>query len=83
MRAGTYATVTTTSTTLTDLAVTLSLTPDLLVPESLSLQTGGAAVEEAGQHTLVSVWVGAWCTSGSGAAKGALYGSTVLLREPA
>lgn len=82
MRAGTYATTSTTSTTLTDLAVTLSLTPDMLVPESLSLQTGGAAVSEAGQHTVVSVWVGAWCTSGSGASKGALYGASVLLREP-
>lgn len=82
MRAGTYATTTTTATSLTDLAVTLALTPDLLVPESLSLQSGGGAVEEAGQHTVLSVWVGAWCTSWSGASKGAVYGPTVLLREP-
>lgn len=82
MRVGTWASVSTTSTTLTDLAATLTLTPDLLTPESLSLQEGGGAPIEAGQHTLLGVWVGAWCTSSSGASKGALYGATVLLREP-
>lgn len=82
MRVGTWASVTTTSTTLADLAATLTLTPDMLTPESLSLQEGGGAPIEAGQHTLLSVWVGAWCTSNSGASKGAVYGPTVLLREP-
>jgi len=79
---GIYAAATTTSTTLDDLAVTLTLRPEDLQSEPLSLQSGGAAVSEAGTFTTVGVWVGAWCTSGSGAAKGAVHGVTVLLREP-
>lgn len=74
--------VTTSATSLTDLAVDLTLTLEDLVAESLTLQSEGDAVSEAGVCTTASVWVGAWCTSGTDAAKGALYGPSVLLREP-
>lgn len=78
---GTYVTVTTTSTTIVDLSLTLSLRPELLARRSVSC-TGAAGIEEAGELTEIGVWIGAWCTSGSGAAKGALYGPTIFLREP-
>lgn len=77
-----YGTATTSSTSLVDLSVTLPIGPELLTPEPTSLQSEGAAVTEAGLHTVLGVWVGAWCTSGDGASKGAVYGPTVLLREP-
>lgn len=74
--------VTTSATSLVDLAVDLTLHLEDLVTESLTLQSEGDAVSEAGVYTTASVWVGAWCTSGSDAAKGSLYGASVLLREP-
>lgn len=79
MRSGTWASATTTSTTPADLSVVLALTPDLFVPEGITLGAG----DESGQHTLVAVWVGAWCTSGSSASKGAVYAPSLFLREPA
>lgn len=82
MAGGTYTSTTTTSTSLTPLVLELSLSADDLAAEVLSLQGGGAAVDEAGQHTTLGVWIGSWCTSGSGVSKGALYGATLLLREP-
>lgn len=82
MESGSYIATSTSSTTLTDLSLTLTLTPELLAPELLALRTETDAVSEAGVHTQLGVWVGAWCTSGSGMAKGALYGLSVLLREP-
>lgn len=83
MAGGTYTSTTTNSTSLTPLVLELSLTAEDLAAEALSLQSGGGAVDEAGQHTTLGVWVGAWCTSGGGASKGALYGASLLLREPA
>ena len=41
-----------------------------------------SGVEELGLHTGVTILVGAWCTSGSGAAKGEVYGLSVSVREP-
>ena len=79
---GTYASDTTTSTSLDDLAVTLTLTPGALGLRPVSL-TGAAGVEEQGSVTEVALWVAAWCTSASSLAKGALYGVSVFLREPA
>lgn len=81
MAPGTYGTVTTTSTSATDLSVTFDLRREMLAPRAVSL-AGASGVEEAGELAEVGVWVGAWCTSGSGVAKGALYGPTVFLREP-
>lgn len=82
MRGGTYATARTASTSIVDLTATLALSPADLVPELLSLQAGPPPVIEAGQHLVLGLWVGAWCTSNSGAAKGAVYGPSVLVREP-
>ncbi len=81
MTPGTYATVTTSSTSAVDLSATLDLRRDLVTPRAVSC-AGAAGVEEAGELLEVGVWVAAWCTSGSGAAKGAVYGPTVFLREP-
>lgn len=81
MTPGTYGTVTTTATSPVDLSIALDLRRELLTARAVSL-AGAAGVEEAGELTEVGVWVGAWCTSGSGAAKGALYGPTIFLREP-
>lgn len=79
-RTGLYGTTTTTSTTVTDLSITLSLTPEALGLDPLAF--GDGALVEAGAMTSCAVWVGAWNTSGSSGAKGALYGVTLSLREP-
>lgn len=81
LRTGLYGTATTTSTTLVDLAVTLDLTPEMLGRDTVACR-GASAVEESGTATWVSCLVAAWCTSGSGLAKGALYGLTLSVREP-
>lgn len=80
---GPNVSTTTSSTSLVDLSVTMQLTPDDLTTEPLSLQSEGNAVAESGAYTTVGVWIGAWCTSGSDAAKAELYGASVLLMEPA
>lgn len=72
----------TASTSLTSIAATLDLRPEMLSRESLSLRSSSSPPTEAGQHTVIAVWAGAWCTSNSGAAKGAVYGLSLLLREP-
>lgn len=82
LRAGLYATATTTSTSLVDLSATLTIAPESYGREVLPLR-GASAVEELGLHTGVHILVAAWCTSGSSMAKGALYGLTLSVREPA
>lgn len=77
-----FATATTDATSPTLLSVDLTLEPDDLVSEALTLQSEAAPVSEAGTYTTVSLWIGAWCTSAFAGAKGALYGVSVLLREP-
>lgn len=81
LRAGLYATTTTTSTTLVDLTASLSVDAGMWGREALALR-GASGVEELGLHTGVTILVAAWCTSGSGAAKGELYGLSVSVREP-
>jgi hypothetical protein len=69
-------TTSTTSTSATALSVTLSLTP---------LSLGRAEVETDDEHgdlPTVTIYVGAWCTSGSSLSKGAVYGLTVSLLDP-
>jgi hypothetical protein len=80
-RPGLYASTTTTSTSLVDLAVTLTIDPAAYGREVLPLR-GASAVEELGLHTGVNIVVAAWCTSGSNVAKGAIYGLTLTVREP-
>lgn len=79
MRAGTWASTTTTSTTPADLEVVLSLAPELVSREGITLGAG----DESGELPLLGVWVGAWCTSGTSASKGAVYAPSLFLREPA
>lgn len=80
-RAGLYDVETTTSTTVVPLDITLTLTPEALGVGELTFRDG--AVVETGTQTEIAVWVGAWNTSGSALSKGALYGVTLCLREPA
>lgn len=76
-----YDAVTTTSTSLTD--VSLLITPEerTLGTEAFSCVSPGATgiPDEAGDLPLVHLYVGAWCTSGSGAAKGSLSGFSLFL----
>lgn len=78
---GGYAVATTTSTSITDLAVSLTAYP-LTHLEGVGRDPSTRAVEERGDYTNVALWVGAWCTSGSSGSKGQLYGPTVFLRPP-
>lgn len=81
LRAGLYATATTTSTSLVDLSATLTVEAEHYGRELLPCR-GAGGVEELGLHTGVTIVVAAWCTSGASLAKGALYGVTVSVREP-
>jgi hypothetical protein len=78
---GGWAVATTTSTSITDLAVSLTAYP-LSHLEGSGRDPSTRAIEERGDYTTVALWVGAWCTSGSSGAKGSLYGPTVFLRPP-
>lgn len=82
LSSGHYATNTTTSTTLTSLTATLTLTPEMLGLSNVTPRGVDGTITEVGVETELAVWIGAWCTSGSGASKGAVYGLTVLLEEP-
>lgn len=82
LRPGLYASTTTTSTSIGDLAVSLDVDASAWGREVLPLR-GATAVEELGLHTGLTLLVAAWCTSGSSGAKGALYGLTITVREPA
>lgn len=79
--AGAYAVATTTSTSITTLTATLSTYP-LAHLEGIGRDPSTRAIEERGDHTVVALWVGAWCTSGSSGGKGSLSGPTVFLRPP-
>ena len=73
------------STSLTRLAATIALTPEALAQHSFAPSTGSgtpSSVDEQGTMTEVSIFVGAWCTSGSAGAKAALGGMTVYLGSP-
>lgn len=79
-----YDSATTTSTSLTD--VSLSITPrlDLIGREDFACRPAGSTdiPVESGTLPLVHLYVGAWCTSDSGAAKGSFSGITVFLGPP-
>lgn len=78
---GQYATATTTSTTIVNLTATLTRFPvaqRAFSPRDPSTQ----AILEQGNAPCVALWVAAWCTSGTSAAKAALYGPTIYLRPP-
>lgn len=77
-----YGTVTTTSTTLEDLVIEIPLTPEMFGTGRHAPRDVDDTVVETGEQTEIAVWVGAWGTSGSGAAKGAAYGLTLSLLEP-
>jgi len=74
----------TTSTTAADLTATITLTPEALGMTTIAPPATGSppAVDETGRVTSVDVFVGAWCTSGSGGAKASLGGMVVYLKEP-
>lgn len=78
---GQYAYTTTTSATIVDLAATVEHYP-VTRRESAPRDVSTRAVLERGGAPYVALWVAAWCTSGSDAAKAALYGLTVSLRPP-
>lgn len=78
---GHYATATTTSTTIVDLAATLTLGPGLLGVRPTTHRSAGTVVE-SGAQTELAIWVGAWCTSGSSGSKAEICGLTLSLREP-
>lgn len=81
LRSGMYASATTTSTSVVDLSVSLAIDAAQWGRETLSLR-GASALEELGLHTGLHLFVAAWCTSNSGAAKGALYGLTLTVQDP-
>ena len=75
----------TTATTPTRLEATITLTPEALAQHSFAPSTGSgtpSSVDEQGTMTEVSIFVGAWCTSNSGSAKGIFGGFTVYLGSP-
>lgn len=76
---------TTTSTTMDDLSISLAMTDQWAGRETIACRAAGATTvpEESGDMPLVHLYVGAWCASGSGAAKGNLSGLTIFLKAPA
>jgi hypothetical protein len=79
------ATATTRSTTVVNLTATVDLTPEALGLRAIAPPATGSpsVVDETGEMTEVSIYVGAWCTSASGASKATLGGLSVYLIEPA
>lgn len=79
-----HASVTTTSTTLTDVSLSLALDASRLGSEDIVCATPGATTPpaERGTLSLVHLYLGAWCTSGPGLSKGSLSGLTVFLKAP-
>lgn len=79
-----YDFATTTNTSLTD--VSLSIIPEerSLGREQMVCRSPGATgiPVETGELPLVHLYVGAWCTSASGAAKGSFSGVTIFLEPP-
>lgn len=79
-----FALATTTSTSLVDVSLSIALRDATLGREAFACRAAGSTdlPDEAGDMPLVHLYVGAWCTSGSGAAKGSLSGLTIFLQEP-
>lgn len=75
---------TTTSTSLASVSATIEPVQRTRGREAITCRaaTSTEPSEEAGELPLVHLYVGAWCTSGSGAAKGSLSGITIFLSPP-
>lgn len=82
MEGGRYTTATTTSTTPTQLDLTLALTPELVGSLSVSPAQLDGTIPEAGDHPTIAAYVGAWCTSNSSMTKATIGAITLYLLEP-
>ena len=80
----TQAIARTTSASVVSLTATINLTPAALGLRTFAPPPTGSppATAEAGNTTAVSLFVGAYCTSGSSGAKAQIGGVTVYLAEP-
>jgi hypothetical protein len=82
---GVYDTLITSATSLTACKITLDLSALNVGSSLIAPRTGTGAITtlpESGRVPSVAVYVGAWCTSGSGGAKAEMRGMTLFLREP-
>lgn len=80
-----YDFTTTTSTSLVDASLSITPRDATLGREAMTCRAPGSTdiPVESGELPLVHLYVGAWCTSGSGMAKGSLSGITIFLGPPA
>lgn len=80
-----WGVATATTTSFSDLAISLDMRAERAGRESIACRPAGSASvpEESGEMPLVHIYVGAWCSSASGLAKGTISGLTVFLKAPA
>mgnify|MGYP000939987664 CR=1 FL=1 len=79
-----FALATTTSTSLTNVSLSIATRAESIGREAIACRAAGVTdlPDEQGDLPLVHLYVGAWCTSGGGAAKGSLSGISIFLKEP-
>lgn len=79
-----WGVATTTSTSFAAASISLEMADQWIGRETIACRPAGSASvpEESGELPLVHLYVGAWCASASGAAKGALSGLTIFLKAP-
>lgn len=82
----TYATATTSSTSMTDVAATVDLAAYMTVADPFADRVGSASpavtVAEPGRESVVHVWVGVYRDGGAGAWKATVAGLSLYLLEP-
>lgn len=82
-----WANTTVTSTTYVDTTLTVALVDSHLGREHVEIASGSTArgtapLAESSDREMITVWMGAYCTSGSAAAVGSIAGITCYLLEP-